>query len=94
MTRVAEIAFHFPHNPVWDQLVHVYLGESWAGEPTESEEMKPAWFSLPTIPFSHMWPDDTFWLPEVLKGKFLKASFKFGEGDVIQEKEIDIVDEI
>lgn len=55
-------------------------------------EMKPAWFSLPEIPFPHMWPDDAFWLPEVLKGRRLKARFQFGEGDIIQEKEINVVD--
>lgn len=40
-----------------------------------------------------MWPDDIFWLPEVIKGNMLKAIFKFGENDVIQDKEINIVNE-
>jgi hypothetical protein len=40
-----------------------------------------------------MWPDDIFWLPEVIKGNLLKATFKFGENDIIQDKKINIVNE-
>ena len=91
LNKIAELSFYFPHNPAWDQMVHVYFVEKWNGEPTESEEMNPKWFSVKDIPFKNMWPDDTFWLPEVIKGKLIKAMFKFGEGDVIQDKKIDIV---
>lgn len=94
LNKVAELLFYFPHNPAWDQMVHVYFAESWDGEPKESEEMNPKWFSLDEIPFQDMWPDDIFWLPEVMKGNLLKAMFKFGENDVIQDKEINIVNEL
>jgi len=94
LNKVAELSFYFPHNPVWDQIVHVYFAESWDGEPTESEEMNPKWFPLKEIPFQDMWSDDIFWLPEVVKGNLLKATFKFGENDVIHAKEVNIVDEL
>jgi mutator protein MutT len=94
LEKMAELSFYFPHNPSWDQLVHVYLAESWDGEPTESEEMNPEWFSISEIPFNDMWPDDIFWLPEVLKGNLIKAIFKFGENDVIQDKQMNMVDEL
>jgi len=94
LNKVAELLFYFPHNPVWDQIVHVYFAENWDGEPTESEEMNPKWFSLKEIPFQDMWPDDIFWLPEVVKGNLLKATFKFGENDVIHAKEVNIVDKL
>ncbi len=94
LDKVAELAFYFPHNPDWHQLVHVYLSESWEGEPKESEEMKPEWFSVEKIPFENMWPDDIYWLPEVLKGNLLKATFSFGEGDTVLEKEVKIVNKI
>jgi hypothetical protein len=32
-----------------------------------------------------MWPDDSFWLPPVLSGKFVEALFLFGKGDVIMD---------
>jgi len=81
--KVAELTFFFPHKPEWNQLVHVYFCEEWKGEPTESEEMRPEWFTPSHIPFDTMWPDDIFWLPQVLEGKFVTAQFTFGEGDVI-----------
>lgn len=93
LNKIAELSFCFPHDPAWDQIVHVYFAESWNGEPTESEEMNPKWFSINEIPFENMWPDDIFWLPEVVKGNLIKAMFKFGENDVIQDKEINIVSE-
>ena len=85
INKVAELLFYFPHNPAWDQKVSVYFSEHWEGVPTESEEMRPRWFSSDDLPFNDMWPDDRFWVPEVIVGKFVKAKFVFGEGDVIQE---------
>lgn len=38
-----------------------------------------------------MWPDDIFWLPKMLKGELIKATFKFGEGDVILDKKVEVV---
>ncbi len=94
LKKIAEMSFYFPHNSAWDQLVHVYFSESWIGEPKESEEMSPKWFSAKEIPFQEMWPDDEFWLPEVLRGNLLKATFKFGENDVILEKEVKIIESL
>ena len=92
--KVAELSFFFPHNPAWNQKVHVYFSEIWGGEPSESEEMKPQWSPTQEIPFNHMWPDDEFWVPEVLSGKLVKATFIFGEGDVIQNKNVQIVESL
>ncbi len=88
--KVAELTFLFPHNPLWNQLVHTYFCEDWEDDPIETEEMKPLWYSVSEIPFHNMWPDDIFWLPEVLKGNYVKASFTFGQGDVIQEKNVEV----
>ena len=88
LKKVAELSFYFPHNPTWDQLVHVYLAEHWDGKPEESEEMRPQWFAVTNIPFDAMWPDDMFWLPQMLAGKSLEARFSFGEHDVVLEQTI------
>lgn len=93
-SKVAELSFYFPHNPTWNQKVHVYFSEIWDGEPSESEEMKPQWFPIQDLPFDTMWPDDRFWLPNVLSGELVKATFTFGEGDIIQDKSIKIVEKI
>jgi len=92
--KVAEISFYFPHNPAWDQLVHIYFSENWQGEPKETEEARPAWFSPKELPFENMWPDDAYWMPEVLAGKLLKGSFTFKENDIIEKRELNIVEEI
>jgi 8-oxo-dGTP pyrophosphatase MutT (NUDIX family) len=90
-TKVAELSFYFPHNPSWNQKVHTYFTEQWYGEPVESEEMRPQWFSPDNLPFDSMWPDDLFWLPDVIAGKLIRAKFIFGEKDTIQSKEVDVV---
>ena len=64
------------------------------GEPQESEEMKPAWFKIDSIPFESMWADDIFWLPEVLKGNVIKAGFTFGIDDNVIGQEVNIVDKL
>lgn len=94
LNKVAELSFNFPHNPAFDQMVHAYFVEEWSGAPTESEEMNPKWFSVDQIPYSEMWPDDIFWVPEVLKGNLVKGSFEFGEKDIILNKEINIVEKL
>jgi len=91
MGKVAELAFTFPAKPDWNQLVHVYTSSEWENEPVESEEMKPEWFGYADIPFKDMWPDDIFWLPKVLDGNLVKASFSFGEGDAILDQKVEVV---
>jgi len=91
MHKIAELTFSFAQMPEWNQLVHTYFCEEWEGKPAESEEMAPAWFPVADIPFDKMWPDDIFWLPKVIAGEKIKASFTFGENDVILEQLVESV---
>jgi len=91
LQKVGEISFSFKFTPDYNQLVHVYITENWEGEPTESEEMAPDWYSVDEIPYKIMWPDDIFWIPKVMNGEKIKASFYFGEKDEILEQKIEIV---
>lgn len=88
MEKCAELTFTFPHKEDWNQLVHVYMTDSWTGDIVETEEMKPEWFAVSAIPYTTMWPDDIFWLPKVLEGKSVKAKFSFAEGDIIVSQEV------
>ena len=90
--KIAEIDFQFRDQPDWNQNCHVYFCDSWEGEPTESEEMKPEWYRVDQIPFDSMWPDDIYWLPQVLVGKLVRAVFTFAPGDIILDQKIDIVE--
>lgn len=87
--KMAEITFNEFHNDQPSQmLVHIYTASSWEGEPTESEEMSPHWFNKNELPFDDMWPDDSFWLPQVLEGKKLRCEFTLDENDTIISSEI------
>jgi 8-oxo-dGTP pyrophosphatase MutT (NUDIX family) len=92
--KVAELTFYFVHRPEWNQLVHVYLAEDWDNEPRESEEMNPKWFNVKQLPYAEMWPDDVFWLPGVLRSSLIKATFTFGENDVILQKDVRAVNQL
>jgi 8-oxo-dGTP diphosphatase len=91
LAKAAEFDFYFPHKPEFDQTVHVYLIEQAYGEPKESEEMAFRWFGLNEVPYSQMWDDDKYWLPKVLEGKKLRATFVFrneNNENVVGEQDI------
>lgn len=81
------LEFEFPNNPEVLQ-VHVYMISHFTGEVTESEEMRPQWFTVDAIPFSEMWSDDIFWFPLFLAGKEFMGKFWFNENDTILKQEL------
>lgn len=86
--KCAELEFTFAEKADWNQMVHVYFAEEWIGEPVESEEMNPKWFAVADIPYDDMWPDDKYWLPEALSGRYVDGAFTFGQNDSILKQEI------
>ncbi len=95
LEKVGHLTFTFPDGTA-DILSHVFVTRQWEGEPIETEEMAPQWFSLSDIPYKEMWQDDQYWLPHVLDGKKLVASFMFTQDEkmVPGENKITIVDEV
>jgi 8-oxo-dGTP diphosphatase len=77
LMQAAHLEFFFPAQSDWNQAVHVFLAERWRGEPAETGEMTPAWFPLDAIPYEQMWADDPYWLPLILRGEFVEATFIF-----------------
>ena len=77
LTRAARLEFFFPAQPDWNQVVHVFIARRWRGEPVETREMTPAWFGIQALPLERMWADDPYWLPLVLQGEYIEASFTF-----------------
>jgi 8-oxo-dGTP diphosphatase/2-hydroxy-dATP diphosphatase len=64
---VARLLFYFEGNL---QLVSLaYTTDVFTGEPEETEEMRPQWFSQYKLPFKEMWPGDDIWIPDALKLK-------------------------
>ncbi|HPF31228.1 MAG TPA: 8-oxo-dGTP diphosphatase [Candidatus Saccharibacteria bacterium] len=93
--KMANIVFdeYFKGEPTLVE-VDVYIASKWTGKPTESEEVNPKWFKINQIPFDQMWPDDLYWLPQVLDGKKISAKFKLDEKDTIISRKVKIVNRI
>ncbi|KKT22187.1 MAG: 7,8-dihydro-8-oxoguanine triphosphatase [Parcubacteria group bacterium GW2011_GWE1_43_8] len=87
LEKVGIIDFEFKGNPEILE-VHIFKGHDYSGEPTESEEMKPQWFQISSIPFQDMWSDDIYWLPLFLAGKKFKGYFLFDESDTVIKHEL------
>jgi 8-oxo-dGTP pyrophosphatase MutT (NUDIX family) len=81
LNKVASLDFFFPHNPNWNQRVHVFSVNKWKGTPKESEEMRPKWFDIEDVPYDEMWSDDIYWLPNVLRGEKVNKAFYFDENN-------------
>jgi len=77
LESVGTLTFHFDGNPDWDQACQVFIVRRWAGEPSESEEMRPQWYAIDKLPFKEMWVDDAHWLPKVLAGEKIDGYFLF-----------------
>jgi 8-oxo-dGTP diphosphatase len=73
------VTFQFPARPKWDQIVSVFTADRFAGHAVESEEITPQWFTVDDLPFTKMWDDARFWLPQVLAGERLTAVVTFAE---------------
>lgn len=91
MEKVGIHEFEFADKPGEILEVHVFRINEWTGDPTETEEMKPRWFSFDEIPYQEMWPDDIHWLPTFLEDRKFRTKFLFGEDDVVLEKKIEIL---
>ena len=86
------IRFYFSgeESSKFNQEVHVFIADSWEGEPKESEEMKPKWVHPKDLPLEEMWPDDKYWLKDALNGNYITASFLFDENSNVKESDIQI----
>ena len=85
---VGKFNFYFPDLPNRDDRdnsVDCYLVRKWHGEPIETDEMRPKWFSRREIPFHQMWVADRHWLMLVLGGQKVRVECVY-EGDGINVK--------
>ncbi|XP_026224073.1 7,8-dihydro-8-oxoguanine triphosphatase isoform X1 [Anabas testudineus] len=74
--------------------VHIFRADTYNGEPTESEEMRPQWFECDQIPFSRMWADDVLWFPLLLQKRKFVGYFKFQGHEVILSHKLEEVEEL
>lgn len=71
----------------------VYITEKYSGEEKETDEAKPFWCPLDSIPYDKMWADDIVWIPEVLKGRYFRGYFEFN-GDTMTRREVQFYDSL
>ena len=89
LRHMGRMEFLFPATPDWSQSVHVFVAISWMGEPEESREMLPVWFSVDDLPLEHMWQDAAHWLPRILSGERIRGRFTFrADNETIEALEI------
>lgn len=79
LEKVAIIEFMFSDGKHLE--VHTFFVRTWTGEPVETEEMRPQWFSYNEMPYQNMWADDVFWFPRALGGEKLIGKVWFKEDD-------------
>jgi 8-oxo-dGTP diphosphatase len=77
--HMAELVFVFPVRPSWDQTISVFTATSWHGEPGETAEIAPRWFPVSELPVEQMWDDARYWLPRVLAGEHVAATFTYAD---------------
>ncbi|VDB92474.1 unnamed protein product [Peniophora sp. CBMAI 1063] len=83
LEHCGSLLFILENGPEWAFQIELYRASSYTGEITETDEMRPIWFStgkavsdmesaaesLPAIPYTQMWQDDIHWMPLMLYGK-------------------------
>jgi ADP-ribose pyrophosphatase YjhB (NUDIX family) len=88
LENFGQIDFYFNDKPEWNQKVHIFKVTKWLGDPEETEEMKPQWFSFDEIPYGEMWVGDDKWMAKVVKGEKVSGKIYFDE----EGKKLGLVD--
>lgn len=89
LRHVASLKFVLHESSAVTELyVEAFVSKRWESEPAETDEMAPRWFKLSEIPYKDMWADDIYWLPEVLAGNYVEATFHFDENDRVINHEM------
>jgi 8-oxo-dGTP diphosphatase len=85
LALVGKLTYLFPYRPAWSQFSWVFVAQDPGGGVRASEELDPSWIAVSEIPFGRMWADARYWIPDVLSGGYVRATFEFGpDGRAIQ----------
>ena len=94
LEKVGLINFRFIEEVEEILEIHFLRILSFYGMPRETEEMRPEWFDINSIPYNRMWADDKYWMPLFLEGKKFKGDILFKDQDTILENGLVVVEDI
>ncbi len=66
LVHLADIHFYFEGKL---QIVSKVYRCKYMGDPVETEEMRPEFFSPDELPYDSMWPGDDAWIPKMFEAK-------------------------
>ena len=89
LEQLGLLDFSWSKNPDQILQVNIFKATQFTGIPTETEEMKPEWFSIKDIPYEKMWADDIHWIPLFLENKKFKGNFIFDDNNNVLEYRLD-----
>jgi 8-oxo-dGTP diphosphatase len=72
------LTYLFPSKPEWDQVSWAFLAHGDFGVAVASNEMDASWVPVSSLPVDEMWDDAKYWLPDLLQGEPVVATFDFG----------------
>lgn len=73
--------------------MHVFEVTEYEGEPIETEEMAPKWFTKENAPYNEMWPADREWMPLFFEGRDFKGKATFdGETKAFIESDFQVLE--
>lgn len=84
------INFHFEDKDDQPE-VHIFEITKYQGKPIETEEMRPKWFEIDSIPYGQMWPADCQWFPYFLEKKEFQGEVFFKDNNEVRSFEINKV---
>lgn len=62
-----------------DHVMHLFFVNDFSGQPKETKEMTPRWFSIDQIPYDQMSVTDRHWMPPLLEGQQVNGHFQMDE---------------
>ncbi|KAF8632048.1 hypothetical protein AX15_002070 [Amanita polypyramis BW_CC] len=91
LVHAGELLFVLEGDPVAFHI-DVFYADEYTGNITETEEMRPEWFSTDDtvtpeggehspIPFEMMWKDDIYWFPLLFERRFFVGRADFGRSE-------------
>jgi 8-oxo-dGTP diphosphatase len=86
LSHMATLTYPFTDRPENSQRSFVFMATQFSGTPVASDELIPAWYRLEDVPWEHMWDDAKLWLPSVLGGHFIEATFTIGGDDRVVDQ--------